>query len=146
MTTIAASSPPRQHVAADRDRVGGEVLDDALVEALVAAAEQRDRRLGAPARRRSASSSIRPPGVSAITRRSRRRSTGSGVVDRPQRLVHDVDAQHHAGAAAEGRVVDLAAAQRRVVAGVEGPQLVAARERVGTWRWVGTTRTTRETA
>ena len=35
-----------EHVAPDRDRVGGEVLDDALVEALVAAAEQRERRLG----------------------------------------------------------------------------------------------------
>ena len=35
----------REHVAADRDRLGAEVLDDPLVEALVAAAQQRQRRL-----------------------------------------------------------------------------------------------------
>ena len=34
------------------------------------------------------------------------------AVEAAQRSVHDVDAQDHPGAAAEGRVVDLAAAQR----------------------------------
>src|SRR5205814_8859285 len=36
----------REHVAPDAQRVGREVLHDALVEALVAPAQQRDRRLG----------------------------------------------------------------------------------------------------
>ncbi len=40
-----------EHVAADRDDVGGEVLDDPLVEALVAAAQQRQLRARPPARR-----------------------------------------------------------------------------------------------
>ena len=69
------------------------------------------------------------------------------AVEAAQRRVHHVDAQHHPGAAAERRVVDLAAAQRRVLARVEGPQLVAAGERVGArGAGRGTTRTTRGTA
>ena len=98
------------------------MLDDALVKALVAAAQQRDRRLGGQlvdqrvvehaAAGRQRDHAPLAPQVDWVL-----------VVDALQRLVHDVDAQHHPGAAAEGRVVDLATAQRRVVAGVEGPQL-----------------------
>ena len=53
------------------------------------------------------------------------------AVEAAQRGVHDVDAQDHPGAAAERRVVDLAAAERRVLARVERAQLVAVRQRVG---------------
>ena len=121
------------------------MLDDALVEALVAPAQQRERRLGAPARRRARRRAAGPPGVSAITRRCARSVDRVDAVERAQRRVHDVDAQHHARAAAERRVVDLAAAQRRVVARVDG---VAARgPRASALRDValrrGTTRTTR---
>ena len=42
-----------EHVAADRDLVGAEVVDDPLVEALVAAAQQRQRRLGRQLARRA---------------------------------------------------------------------------------------------
>ena len=38
--------PAGDHVAPDRQRLGAEVLDDPLVEALVAAAQQRQHRLG----------------------------------------------------------------------------------------------------
>ena len=48
----------------------------------------------------------------------------------PQRRLDDVDPQHHAGAAAERRVVDLAAAQRRVVAVVDVPEPVPRGDRV----------------
>ena len=55
---------------------------------------------------------------------------GIDAVEAAQRRVHHVDAQHHPGAAAERRVVDLAAAERRVLARVERAQLVAVGERV----------------
>ena len=45
-STIAGELAAAEHVAADRDHVAGEVLEDALVEALVAAAQQRQLRLG----------------------------------------------------------------------------------------------------
>ena len=70
-TTIAASSPPDEHVAADRDGVRREVLDDALVEALVAAAQQRERRLGRELVDEAVVEHAARPGVSAMTRRSR---------------------------------------------------------------------------
>ena len=84
-----------------------EVLEDPLVEALVAPAQQRERRLGGqlgrqrvveqpPARRQG----DHPP------RLPQRR--GIDPVARPQRRLHDVDAQDHPRAAAERRVVDLA--------------------------------------
>ena len=122
------------------------MLDDALVEALVAAAQQRDRRLGGelvdervvehPARRASGPSRVARAQVDRVD-----------AVEAAQRGIHHVDAQHHPGAAAERCVVDLAAAQRRVVARVRASQLVPAappRSRRGAGR--GTTRTTRETA
>ena len=63
-----------QHVAADRDLVGHEVLEDPLVEALVAAAQQRELRLGrqlaTPARRRAAG---RPASARSRAARAQRR-------------------------------------------------------------------------
>ena len=111
------------------------MLDDALVEALVAPAQQRDRRLG---RELVDEGVVEHPAAGG----QRDDAPLAAQVDRvdaveaAQRGVHDVDAQHHPGAAAERRVVDLAAGQRRVVARVEGAQLVAAaRGRCATWRW-----------
>ncbi len=66
----------------------------------------------------SAWSSWRPCGVRAITRVGRRLAVG-----RLERRRDDVDPQHHSRAAAVGRVVDLAGAQRRRVAVVEEPEL-----------------------
>src|SRR5581483_11723878 len=100
-----------QHVAADRHRVAREVLDDALVEALVAPAEQRQARLGgqlvderlvqqAPSRRERDHPAAR---------------TQLGRVDAvagAQRGVEHIHPQHHPCAAAEGRVVDLPAGER----------------------------------
>ena len=57
-----------EDVRPDRDRVGGEVLHDPLVEALEARREQRQPLLLAPAPRRLPASSWRPCGVSATTR------------------------------------------------------------------------------
>ena len=105
------------------------MLDDALVEALVAPAQQRDRRLRGelvdevvvehPAAGRQRDDAPLRAQVDRVD-----------AVEAAQRRVHDVDAQDHAGAAAERRVVDLAAAQRRVVARVERAHLAAAADRV----------------
>src|SRR4051794_32469411 len=100
-----------QHVAPDRQRVRAEVLDDALIEALVPATHERDRRLGgqlvdvavvehAPARRQR-DHTPPPPELDGVD-----------AVERLQRRVHHIDPQHHSGAAAERRVVDLPAAER----------------------------------
>src|SRR3954452_18385398 len=118
-----------ENEAPDGAGVRGEVLDDALVEALVAPAQQRDGRLArqlvdervvehAAARREGDDAAL----VAQVDRVL--------VVDALQGLVHDVDAQDHAGAAAERRVVDLAAAQRGPLARVERPDLVAVLRRV----------------
>jgi len=114
-----------EDVAADRELVVDKVLVDAVVEALVASAEQRQVRLGdqlvgdlvaqhRPGRREQHDPRPRPPAVGG-----------------PQGGVDHVDPQHHAGAAAVGRVVDLAGAQRGRLAVVDQPQLVALGERVG---------------
>ena len=113
-----------QHVAADRDLVVGEVLVHPLVEALVAAAEQRHVRLlgqlvgelvveQPPGRREQHDPRPLPARVGGL-----------------QRRVDDVDPQHHPGPAAVGRVVDLPGAERRRVAVVEEPQLVPFADRV----------------
>ena len=111
------------------------MLDDPLVEALVAAAQQRQLRLGGelldhpvvehpPARRQRDD----PP-----PRADRDRVL---AVAGAQRRLDDVDPQHHPGAAAERRVVDLAGRERRVGAVVEAgrasePSAIA----LATWRW-----------
>src|SRR4051794_24655747 len=113
-----------QDVPPDRHGVRREVLDDPLVEPLVAAAQQRDRRLlgqlvdervveHPPARREREDAPLRAQRHRVL------------AVDAPQRVVHDVHAQDHPGAAAERRVVDLATAERRELARVERAQLVA---------------------
>ena len=121
---------PGQHVAPDRDLVGAEVLDDPLVEALVAPAQQRERGLGgqlAGERVVELAPAGRQRDHAALLARVHRVL----AVARPQRVLHDVDAQHHPGAAAEGRVVDRAAAQRRRRARVHRVERVPERERVG---------------
>ena len=107
----------REDVRADRDRVGREMLDDALVEALEPGGEERQLVRG----RELFDDLLRQ-------RASFRRERDHPL--RPRIAVHglergrdDVDAQHHAGAAAVGLVVDLAGAERRRLAVVEEPQV-----------------------
>ena len=95
-----------------------------LVEALVAAAEQRQVRLGGQLVGERVVE--QPPG-----RREQHDPRHLAVrIGRLQGRVDDVDPQHHAGAAAIGRVVDLAGAERGRLAVVEEAQLVALVERV----------------
>ena len=105
------------------------MLDDALVEALVAAAQQRERRLAGELVDEAV---VEQPAARDQRDHAALRAQLDGVdaVEGAQRRVHDVDAQHHAGAAAERRVVDLAARERRVVARVERAHLVAVLQRV----------------
>ena len=106
-----------EDVRADRDRVGAEVVDDARVESLEAGREHRDRRL------RGELLDERLVELAAL-RRQRDHARGPVVaVGRLERGRDDIDAQHHARAAAVGRVVDLAGAQRRRVPVVEEPKL-----------------------
>ena len=94
------------------------MLDDALVEALEAGREQRQRRLGRELL------DERLVELAALRREARRRAgRGSAAVDGLERGRDDVHAQHHPRAAAVRLVVDLPGAQRRVVAVVEEPQL-----------------------
>ena len=126
-----------QHVAADRDLLGHEVLEDALVEALVAAAQQRERRRSAASSEASASSSSRPAGVSAITRRGDAQLDRIDAVAIAQRRLHHVHAQHHPRAAAERRVVDLPPLQRRGRRGSRPPRPRGpSASAFSTWRWV----------
>ena len=111
------------------------MLDDPLVEALVAAAQQRQLRLG----RELLDHAVveQPPArgerdhAPALAHRDRVLAVAGA-----QRGLDDVDAQHHAGAAAERRVVDLPRRQRRVRAVVDrtpatSPSAIA----LATWRW-----------
>src|SRR4051812_42480485 len=81
----------RQHVVADRDDVGCQLLVHALVEALVAPAQQRQ--LGA-ARELSGQSVVE----AATARRERDHAPAApvGPVARQQRGLHDVQPHHHA--------------------------------------------------
>ena len=125
-----------EHVAADRDDVAGEVLEDALVEALVAAAQQRQRGLAGElarrAPRRAAARRARARSRAGCSRSSHRIDAVVGA----QRAVEHVHAQHHPGAAAERRVVDLPAAERRVIAEVRRTRRrEPAASALATWRW-----------
>ena len=62
ITTSAAASPPGEHVVADRQLAVAEVVGDPLVDALVAAAQQREARRRPRARRATAWSNRRPRG------------------------------------------------------------------------------------
>ena len=115
--------------------VAREVLDDPLVEALVASAQQRQRGLAGQlvdervVEQRARRARARSPAAARAARRGRCRSGRAARVDH-------VDAQDHAGAAAERRVVDLPAAQRRVVAEVDRSSgSCRRRARCATWRW-----------
>ena len=66
----------RQHVAPDRQAIAREVLEDPLIEALIPAAQERQRRFSAELLDQSVVET-RPPGVSATTRRRPRSATGS---------------------------------------------------------------------
>ena len=105
------------------------MLEDALIEALVASAQQRQRRLGcelsgervvehAPARRERDHS----PALAQLD--------GVDRIARAQSAFHDVYAQQHARPAPEGRVVDLPAAERRVIAEVHALEARPARQHV----------------
>jgi hypothetical protein len=114
-----------QHVGADRDRIVGEMLADALVDALVAAAEQGEMRLG---RELGDQVVVEPP-----PRGAEHDHPGAGrcvAVRRAQRRVDDVDAKHHPGSAAVGSVIHLAARQRRGLAIVKEAELRAPLDRV----------------
>jgi len=100
----------REDVGPDRDGVGAEVLDDALVEALEAGGENGDRLFGGELLDEALVEL-------AALRRERDHAAGTAVaVDGVQSSRDDVDAQHHARAAAVGLVVNLRGAQRRAVA------------------------------
>jgi hypothetical protein len=117
--TIAASSPP------DRDGVGDQMLPDALVNPLVAATQQGELGLG----RQIAGERI----VELAARRGKQDDAPALAalpVGRVQRRVDGVDPQHHAGPAAVGRVINLAAAERRRVAVIEEADLRPPLERV----------------
>jgi hypothetical protein len=105
----------REDVRPDRDRVGREMLDDPLVEAFEARRQQRERVHG----RELLDDLLRERPPLRRERDDARRTIGA--VHGVKRSRDDVDAQHHAGAAAVRLVVDLARAERRRVAVVEEP-------------------------
>ena len=106
-----------EDVRADRDGVGGDVLEDALVEALEAGRERVSASSSASSSTR-AWSSWRPCG-----REGDHPAAAALAVDGLERGADDVHAQHHPGAAAVRLVVHLAAGERRVVAVVEEAQI-----------------------
>src|SRR3954447_24208233 len=120
----------RQHVAADRQLLGGEVLDDPLVEALVAAAQQGECGLGGELVDQRVVE--QPSG-----RRQRDHAPLLGQLHRvdpvagAQGGLQDVHAQDHARAPAERRVVDLPPLQRRGGPHVDRLDGVPGGERVG---------------
>jgi len=106
------------------------VLDDALVKALVAARQERERWL----RGQLVDERVVEQPSAELERDHpplRRQLDGINFVAGAQRRLHDVDAQHHPRPAAERRVVDLAPAQRRVVARVDAVDRRAAGQDVG---------------
>ena len=117
-------------VAADRERLGAEVVDDPLVEALVAAAQQRERLLRGELRDDRV---VEDAAAGRERDHAAARAHGDRVlaVARAERRLDDVDPQHHPGAAAERRVVDLARLQRRRRAVVDAVERRAQLERVG---------------
>ena len=112
-TTAAASSPAREHEVADAAAPRRTSDADALVDAFVAPADEREARL-ARASARARRLIERPPArreQDAVRGAARRRD---GLERRGDRL----DAHDHPGAAAVGRVVDLAVLPGREVARV----------------------------
>ncbi len=110
--------PAGEDVGPDRDRLGGEAVDDALVEALEASREERQQRLG-----RELLDELLVELASLGRERDDPRGPRAGAVDRLERGVDDVDPEHHAGAAAVRLVVHLPGPERREVPVAEQVQL-----------------------
>src|SRR5580765_1874628 len=112
----------RENVRPDRNRVRGEMLDNALVEALEARREQRELLfLG-----QFLNDVL---GQLATLRRERDDTMArDAAVDRVQRTRDDVDSQDHPGPAAVRFVVDLRGTERRAVAVGEQAQIELASE------------------
>ncbi len=92
-STIRASKPSNRDESRATAGLGGELLDEGLVE------------------------------LSPLRREGDQTARWLGTVGRLERRGDDVDAENHPGATAVGRVVDLAGAQRRRVTVVEEPKL-----------------------
>ena len=107
-----------EDVGPDRDGLGGEPVDDALVEALEASREERQQRLG-----RELLDELLVELASLRRQRDHPRRPGAGAVDRLERGVDDIDAEHHAGAATVRLVVYLPGPERREVPVAEQVQL-----------------------
>ena len=102
-----------EHVRADGDTVRDQV-GDALVDALVASAQQAEVTLRELARQRVVE--LAPLGRQLDDAPSLAHRRAVDPIHRLERGGHHVDAQDHAGAAAIRRVVDLQVLERRVVA------------------------------
>src|ERR1035441_9695376 len=118
-----------EDIAPDRDLLAGEVLEDALIKALIAAAQQRQRGLG----RQLVDETVvkrPPPGRKrdhpTLLAQPHRVHTVVGA----QRAVHDIDAQQHPRSAAKWRVIDLPAAELGVLAEVHALEARARFERI----------------
>ncbi len=105
------------------------MLEDSLVEAFVATAEQGQRRFGSQLLDQLVieDASTGGQGQHAPMRADLR---GIRAVAGSERRLHHIHAQHHAGAAAERRVIHLAAGQRRVIAVIDVPETMPGREGV----------------
>src|SRR5918999_1626383 len=108
---------PGEYVGPDRDRVGSDMLENPLVEALEARRHDRERVLGRQL--------LHQVLVELPSLRSQRDDAAPRViaVDSLERGAHDVDAEHHSCSAPVGLVVDLADWKRREVAVAPEAQL-----------------------
>ncbi len=109
MTTSGGRLAPGQHVVADRQLPVDQVVDDPLVDSLVAAAQQARSRPTATCARAASSSATAL--VEATARRDRG-GTAAGAGRPPPPRRRRARGEHHAGPAAEGGVVDRPAGRR----------------------------------
>jgi hypothetical protein len=118
-----------EHVRADRERIVGQLLAHALVDALVAPAQQGERlQPGELLRHRIVE---RAPGCRQHHDPARRWARRAPLaVHGAQGGIDDVDPQDHPRPAPIWRVVDLAVGERRRVAVVEEAQVMAEAQRV----------------
>src|SRR6185437_10600189 len=121
--------PAREHIVSDREGLAREVLDDALVEALVAPAQEGQCRL-----QRKFLHIALVQYSPAWRKRNHTPSIANASPVHPvvgaERSVHHIDAQHHARATPARCVVHLAAAEWGVLAEVHALQLGSLLERV----------------
>ena len=106
-----------QDVRPDRDRIAGQVLDDALVEALEPGREERQMLFSGELLDQ------RLIELAALRRQSDHPVSGAVSIGRIERCRDDVDPQHHARAAAVRVVVHLALLEGRRVPVVEQPEV-----------------------